>query len=251
MRKIAIILFFTMSGYCMSAQSFQFIEHGTSTVAQSNYTRNITDASSGDQFSIDIKNISGSDKTYRIRKTILTEPKTCSEPEIFHFCDALNCYGSGSSVSSDDLPIKAGQVVDPLSYGISADMDPATCFGTYVVRYTVFNVNNTNDSTSFTLTYMVGTVGISNVETKNFKIGNISPNPVSTSASIKYDFPIVPQSASIKVYNMIGLMVTEIKIDGQKGKVLVDPASLSNGVYFYSLFVNDNIIATKQLIVNH
>ncbi len=252
MKKITLLLFVAFANSAW-AQSFQFLEHGTSTVAQANYTRNV-DATIGDEFKLDIKNISSSMKTYKIRKTIVNTPSGCATPNDIKFCDAQNCYSNTQNISAHNLQINAGQIINDSAarYGLSAHIDQGDCCGTYLVRYKVYDVTNANDSVSVNITYIVTncTNGIKN-PFKNFELSAASPNPASGAAVLKYEFPTAPGNALVKIYNTIGSMVKEVKLEGQEGKAVIDVTDLSDGIYFYSLHVNDKIISTKKLIVAH
>ncbi len=251
MKRIATTLFFALAGTFAFGQSLQFVEHGTSTAAPANYNKNV-DGQVGDALDMDLKNLTSNSFTYKIRKRILTSPSGCSSLNSIHFCDAMNCYPPNGTLSATNLQIAANQTVGASSgYALKADIDPGDCCGTYVVRYTAFNTANANDSTSFTITYMVSNcTGISNSH-KAFELGTASPNPVSALATLKYDFYSTPENASIKVYNMVGSLVKEIKLEGSEGKAVIDATTFSDGIYFYSLNVNDKVINTKKLVVAH
>ena len=251
MKKITFFFILVAAVNVAMAQSFQFLEHGTSVVAPAGCTRYV-DANLGDELMLDIKNISAASKTYRIRKTLISTPAACATPNEIHFCDANICYPSVTNLSILNIVLNAGELNGSGNvYGLLMDMDPGTCLGTYMVRYCAFDVNNPTDSVPFTITYIVTPTGINTVGAKQFGTGNISPNPVSALATLKYDFATLPENASLKVYNTIGSLVKEIKLEGQEGKASIDLTNLSDGIYVYSLHVNDKIISTKKLIVAH
>ncbi len=253
MKKILTLLSLTAGTFAFG-QSLQVLEHGTSNPVPANVIRYV-DVTQGDDVKFDIKNLTNSALTYKVRKRIISTPAGCATPNSLMFCDALNCYaGSPVSTSATHLPLAANQIVDPNGYGIKADLMGGSCEGTYVVRYTVFVTANgslTNDSTSFLITYNATPTGINAIDSKNFVLGNISPNPVAATAVVKYDFPYSPSSASIKIYNMVGSLIKEVKLDGQEGKASFDLSTISEGVYFYSLTVNDKVVNTKKLLVAH
>ncbi len=254
-----LILLFLISSACLPAQSLQFLEHGTNTPAQANYTRNVDDQM-GDEFSMDVKNISSAFITYKIRRRILSIPAGCSGANIIRFCDAQSCYLYATSLSQSNISLDPGALNGPIAidspyvrppYAVKADIEQTDCCGTYIVQYTAFNYSNPSDSASFTITYIVDNCTGIQSQNKAFEIGTLSPNPVSTAATLNYNFYARPQKAAIKVYNTMGALVKELKLETQEGTAVIDVTGLPDGIYFYSLQLNDEIIASKKIIVTH
>lgn len=252
MKKIITTLFFTATAALGFGQSLRFLEHGTNTVAQSTYIR-YADVSLGDAFELDIENMSSNNLSLKIRKTIVSTPSGCSTPNDIIFCDPVNCYSNPATAVGFAFPINANQIIDPATnlYGLKADVLAGSCTGTYVVRYKVYNTANTADSASVTMIYYVTPTAIATVDAKNFVMGNALPNPATNNSTIKYEFPAVPASASIKIFNTMGTPVKEIRLEGQEGKANIDASSLAEGMYFYSLIVNNKPVSTKKLLVTH
>jgi hypothetical protein len=76
------------------------------------------------------------------------------------------------------------------------------------------------------------------------------PNPASSITTIKCKFNSQPESASIKVYNMMGSVVKEINMDKQD-KVEFSVTELNEGIYFYSVIADEKILAVNKLVVKH
>ncbi len=75
------------------------------------------------------------------------------------------------------------------------------------------------------------------------------PNPFSNATSISYTLPQTYSSAKIIITDKLGKTLKEINVSGSgKGSVNVDASTLSNGAYQYSLYVNNKLIDTKQMI---
>lgn len=79
------------------------------------------------------------------------------------------------------------------------------------------------------------------------------PNPFNPKTIINYELPIA-SFVTIKVFNVLGEEVA-ILINERKnaGKFLTEFSSLRNnlssGIYFYSLFINGNLLNTKKMIL--
>jgi len=83
------------------------------------------------------------------------------------------------------------------------------------------------------------------------------PNPFSNSTSINIVFPIsliASQAFSIKVYNQLGNDVTSqvayFTKENNKGSIVtLNNLSLSNGMYFYSLILNEKTVAQGKFTI--
>lgn len=78
------------------------------------------------------------------------------------------------------------------------------------------------------------------------------PNPSNLETKIKYVVPAFQHSASIRVFDLHGNFIREFNISqAGSGQVVYDTAGLSNGVYMYSLIVDDREVASRKMIVSN
>ncbi len=241
------------------AQSFAVYEAGTTTPAQAVYSLTVNSGDPTTSTDLTLKNLTASQITLKVKKYVLSTPPCAEAPDIY-FCSGSTCYQPVNTVSGNLNIAANGQLPNGQgTYGLRADFDNvnsnlfATCCGTSSVLYTVYDVNNVSDSISVRIDYTVVNcaIGLVKLDTKNFQMSNAQPNPSNTVTSIKYDFNFNPNTASIKVYNMLGAQIKELKLTGNEGKANLDVSSLSDGLYFYSLIINDKIVTTKKLVVEH
>ncbi|WP_373125477.1 hypothetical protein [Bacteroides sp. HPS0048] len=76
------------------------------------------------------------------------------------------------------------------------------------------------------------------------------PNPASFVASIPLLIPEMRKSAYLQFYNMMGILVMKIPITSiGQNSIDVNTTELTNGVYMYSLIVDDCLIDTKRMVV--
>lgn len=84
----------------------------------------------------------------------------------------------------------------------------------------------------------VATIDIDAVLSQN------APNPFSANTSISYD---IQSQGRLKIRDLTGKLVREMNLEAGKGKVSV--SNLHAGIYFYSLYQGDQMIATKRMQV--
>ena len=89
----------------------------------------------------------------------------------------------------------------------------------------------------------------------NYKLYQNYPNPFNPVTKIRYELKL-GSFVKLKIFNIKGREVKTIVNERQnEGVYEVDfsateyGSSLSSGVYFYSLFIGDNFIDTKKMIV--
>lgn len=90
-----------------------------------------------------------------------------------------------------------------------------------------------------------------NVPEKYFLDQNY-PNPFNPSTTIKFGLPR-EGSVSLRIYDMAGREVANIfnnqRINAGQVSYKFDGSSLASGVYFYSLIVDNDLIATKKMVL--
>ncbi|OQX80322.1 MAG: hypothetical protein B6D64_03360 [Bacteroidetes bacterium 4484_276] len=137
-----------------------------------------------------------------------------------------------------------------VSSEFSGDYVPAGNAGITIMRYTFFDQVNPNDSVCFYTHFFASTVGVEEIGNENISVSNAYPNPASSQTSFDYVLPQSTASASIKIHNLLGAVVREVALNERSGKVSVNISGLNDGVYFYSVVVNNQTIETKRLIVS-
>ena len=85
----------------------------------------------------------------------------------------------------------------------------------------------------------------------NASLGQIMPNPFTSSATISYSLPQSFRSAKIVITAMSGQELRKFPISGaEAGSITITAGSLSSGIYYYSLYVDDMLVDTKKMIVS-
>jgi len=88
-----------------------------------------------------------------------------------------------------------------------------------------------------------------NGATNNAALEQNVPNPFTHPTTIGYTLPQQYSSAKIIVTDKLGKVLKEVNLSGSgKGTLAVDAATLSSGVYQYSLYVDGRLIDTRQMV---
>lgn len=192
-------------------------------------------------FDFDAKNIGTATKKYMLkREEIYLVPGSDN-----YICWA-QCYAPMVTVSLESVTIVPNDSFD-LSSVHYRDFGNV---GTSTIRYIVYDSLNVNDSAWFIVNWHATGVGI---DEANAVSANISayPNPAVTNTTIKYELNGNVTKAALKIYNLMGEVVKEIKLNNTSGSVAVNTSELDAGIYFYAIIANDKTITTRKLVVAH
>lgn len=90
-----------------------------------------------------------------------------------------------------------------------------------------------------------------NMQLFNMALEQNTPNPFSSGTTIRYTLPQQYSSAKIVISDNSGKLFKAINLSGSgKGSVRLDASSLAGGTYRYSLYINNNLVETKQMLIS-
>jgi len=214
------------------------------------YYVQVTPGSATQSFDFEIHNDYSTSKTIKVKRYILQQ----SIGQDVYYCFGSNCYTANSNpvfIPNQNVTISAGGMLPngAGTYGLKTDFDDNSVLGTSVVRYTMYDVNNVSDSVSFVVTYDVAAIGIKKNEELSFKLNFCSPNPATNFVTIPYELKQNVTNAKIVLHNILGNKVKELEINDLKGNAHLELSQLEEGVFFYSLQINQKLFSTKKLII--
>lgn len=179
-----------------------------------------------------------------------------------YFCFGYSCFGSDiNTAPSTDYTILLGSGLTSTVFPYAdnskdngqpflLDLVEGTSLGKYFIKYKLYNVNNANDTLTFTVKYnefLSVTENNSIIESAS----DVFPNPSSTTANIILNLNQENQ-VKVQVYNSLGALVInnqEQKLSQGKNKIAIDCANLTSGLYFVSVTAGSSKV-TKRLVIN-
>lgn len=159
-----------------------------------------------------------------------------------YFCWGALCYPPTTSISSQ-FTLAPGEGDTMKAY-----LNPTGDVGTSTVTYRVYDFDNPSDSTSFTITYSAALVSVDEVSLDKM-LSPATPNPADQYTRLNYS--VNSLNSKIIITNLLGGVVKEIPLVDKKNNVLIPTADLRNGIYLYSLVVDNRTIGSRKLIVTH
>jgi hypothetical protein len=157
--------------------------------------------------------------------------------------------GNCQEFSGDEYTVRLepGQSLSNLSIGIEAGLVP----GNSRVKYTIINKSNPNDLHEIDLFFMVEEkpAKTSLFNSRQITLHEIYPNPVSDVAYIDYKLTSSQVNAKIIIHNILGSQLAVYELSYQETRLKIKADELAAGVYFYTLYLDNEGILTRKLVV--
>ncbi|WP_055443500.1 T9SS type A sorting domain-containing protein [Lacinutrix himadriensis] len=89
------------------------------------------------------------------------------------------------------------------------------------------------------------------LDESNIRLNQNIPNPFTANTTIEYFIPMKYNTANIQVVSALGQVVYDIPINQfGEGFVTLSKNNMQSAVYFYTLYVDGQKIASKRLVVD-
>jgi hypothetical protein len=231
-KNYAVILTMILSCNILFAQSIQvFVSDSSKTESTSVSTISIQ---------ANVKNNSANNLNVIVSKEVIQE----AEDALIYFCWGA-CYTPAVSLSNDVIAISSGATEKD---NFAAYSEPQGKEGVSIVKYCFMDQSNQTDSSCVTLRF-ISSNATSISEIHNDKLGaNLYPNPAKNLTHLSYQ--ISSNNGKVVVYDVLGQQIFTDKLNSTIGLLTLDLSSVNEGVYFYSLYDENNLIETKKFIVS-
>ncbi|HEY5918020.1 MAG TPA: T9SS type A sorting domain-containing protein [Chryseolinea sp.] len=162
-----------------------------------------------------------------------------------YFCLDNNCLDH--KVEDFIVKIEPGQVMN----NFQVVLDAGLVSGESSLRYVAFNKYNPGQVVEFDLNFIVEEKPEKqNLYSSRFiTLHDVYPNPVVDQAVVDYKMNNDQVKAKIVVHNILGNVVGEYSLPSSENFVRVRTDDLSAGIYFYTLYVENEGVITRKLIV--
>jgi urease beta subunit len=156
------------------------------------------------------------------------------------------CYPDDVTESPNAYTIPAGETTPETVF--AGHYIPRGNAGTSTIKYTFFNESQSDDQVYFLVSYVISPTSLDDLLSKAL-ISSAYPNPATDQFAIDYEFPSGVEMAEVKLFNIVGQEILKQAVSGKSGKIQLSVSDLPEGIYFYSLTINDGATLTKKLVV--
>ncbi|MFH1120506.1 MAG: T9SS type A sorting domain-containing protein [Bacteroidota bacterium] len=189
---------------------------------------------------LDTYNNSGTSKNVKVRRyniSVLdgTEISLCW----------LSCYPSFVWETPDPITIEPGT----FSPNFTGDITYGALLGTTTSKFVFFDMDNQSDTSFVIVNFNIGYLGVPAAQSGLIKMVNAYPNPASSVVFFDYKLPVNSAKAGIRITNLLGTIIDELVLEKTEGKAILNVNNLKNGIYFYSLMINNSATITRKFVV--
>ncbi len=233
----ATVLFFTT----LSAQPFLIKDKNGNNVTSDTIVAYGMSPDGGMAVGADVTNNTETPRNVLVRKEHIYIPEGITVMMCWK-----SCYAPDTYITPEYLTIQPGETktefVEDFFY-------PAETFGIFTVKYVFFDMDNTRDSSYVVIKHIIGGVGVKENIAKSVYISNAYPNPAVSIVNLDFKLPVNASNAKIQISNLLGTSIKVIDLNTKEGKASINISDLKNGVYFYSLTINNSATITRKFVV--
>lgn len=188
---------------------------------------------------VEIKNISNKDISLVIERA----ENNISNDQSSSICWGKECAENTSLQKKIESGTSANDLLVIFEAGLSG--------GYSSVKYYIFDRNNPQDIIDLVVHYTIDEqpVNASIYNSDRIQINEVYPNPVSDYLYITYSFKDDNSKAQIGIHNVLGGIIKEYTLEPLEYKAKINTTELNQGVYFYSLSINNETVLIKKFVV--
>lgn len=162
-----------------------------------------------------------------------------------YFCQDKNCLGQ--EIEDYVVRLEPGQELSDFFIVLDAGL----ANGVSSAKYLVFNRYNHGETTELNLNFAIEErLGQEDVFSNGHIIlHEVYPNPIRDVAFINYDMLTDDVQAKIVIHNILGNAIDEYSLPASENKVKIRTESMNAGIYFYTLYLDNEGVVTRKVIV--
>ena len=232
MRLCRLIFLLSIGWSSGFSQSLEFLDRQDNYLATVNETLSIP---------LRIKNTTDKAQYYTIRKVYSDLGST----QKGYFCIGKDCLDHGMDEFSKRL--EPGESLEGLAY----TLETGIVTGQNTFKFEVFPRGNPSAAVEHNCTVNVeekrGKALV--FQSKDITIHDVYPNPVSDLAFIDYTIHNEAIKAKVVIHNILGRSMNETELPTSETRIKIQADELATGVYFYTLYLDNNGVLTRKMIV--
>lgn len=162
-----------------------------------------------------------------------------------YFCLDDNCLDQ--RVEDVMVRLEPGQTISNFQVALEAGL----ANGISSVKYVVFNRQNTAENIEIDLNFSVEerTSKEDIYASNHIVLHDVYPNPVVDYAFVNYNLLNDAMEAKIIIHNILGNPVEEYSLPATENRVKIRADAMDAGIYFYTLYLDNEGVVTRKLIV--
>lgn len=199
------------------------------------------DLGSSQRKSIILQNESSQSKTYLL-KNLRGNVGSSQKVKI---CIGEQCFDPKRDLAKIKISLKPGEIMTDLY--LEFEMGIVETMGSFDLFFV--NAENIRETFMVEARYSVSNPNtkIDEFDYKDIKLSDVYPNPSSRIAQLDYQFKNPRVKAKITINSFIGNPIAEYELDPERSTLSINVSEFKEGIYFYTLFLDNKNIVTKKL----
>lgn len=165
------------------------------------------------------------------------------------FCWNGTCFSP--SVFDVEDPIVLGSEQTSVAEDFYTEFFTGNVAGVSQVMYEFYDDSDSFETVTITIIFDIAVASnIAGFEASDkWKLHEARPNPARDHTWIDYNLPVGAQNAQIVVRNLLGNQVYTENLSIGSERARINTSGLSNGIYIYSLVIDNQVVQSKRLVV--
>lgn len=199
------------------------------------------DLGSSQRKSIILQNESSQSKTYLLKNF----RGNVGSSQKVKICIGDQCFDPKKELAKIKLSLEPGEIVTDLY--LEFEMGIVETMGSFDLFFV--NAENIRETFMVEARYSVSNPNtkIDEFDYKEIKLSDVYPNPSSRVAQLDYQFNNSKVKAKITINSFIGNPIAEYELDPERNSLSINVSDFKEGIYFYTLFLDNKNIVTKKL----
>jgi len=188
-----------------------------------------------------LKNTSDKPQFFVIRKF----QSDLSSTQKGYFCLDKNCLEPG--INEFSKRIEPGETLQQLVYVVEGGLLSSQ----NSIRFHVFSKGNPQEFEEYSVAINIHEKIEKPVlfQSKDITIEDVYPNPVQDFAFIDYRIHNENVKAKLTIHNILGKAMNEYDLPTSETRVKLQTEEFTSGIYFYTLYLDNNGVLTRKLII--
>ena len=202
----------------------------------------VSDLNSSMELVIDLDVINTTDADINVVLEMESDP---SNPTQDYFCWGT-CYMPGVLSGSNTVNAGGEGIFNGHCGFYDTDWNALPVGSEAKITYTFYDERNQDVKYTFVVNFKYQPDAVEEINTI---FSNAYPNPANNTVSFDYEMQNA-NSAAVAIYNMMGQEVVRQDLNLGGSRVDINVSDLNEGVYFYSLIVNNQTVKTNKFVVS-
>ncbi|MDH5381373.1 MAG: T9SS type A sorting domain-containing protein, partial [Cyclobacteriaceae bacterium] len=165
------------------------------------------------------------------------------------FCLGVECFEETQTESPYTFKIEPGQTINTLKTVLTSGISE----GFSTVRYLIYEKGNPANEVEIEVNYTVENKVNENIlfSSRDITINDVYPNPVSEFAIINYTISNPEKEMKIVIHSVLGSVLAEYLLQPVETNIKIKTEGYNPGVYFYTLYIDNEGLMTRKLIIQN